>query len=69
MRRFSESPISINCTENCRRLRKVEKTEAVDMRTIGRGVLRFAGLASQAAIVIAVLSASAAAVVRHMIRK
>src|SRR2546427_1586931 len=72
MRRFSESPMSVNCTENCGRLRKVERTvaSADDMRMTGRGVLRFvAGLASQAAIVIAVLSTSAAAVVRHIIRK
>ena len=62
--------MSVNCTENCGRFRKVERTlvSAADIRTIGRCVLRFvAGLASQAAIVIAVLSTSAAAVVRHMI--
>ena len=62
--------MSVNCTENCGRLSKVERTVVSDddMRTIGRGVLRFAaGLASQAAIVIAVLSTSAATVVRHMI--
>ncbi len=64
--------MSVNCNENCGRLRKMERTvvSVDDMRTIARDVLRFvAGLASQAAIVIAVLSTSAASVVRHMIRK
>lgn len=64
--------MSVNCTENCGRLRKAETTvvSADDMRTIVRGVAAFmAGLASQPAIVIAVLSTSAAAVVRHMIWK
>ena len=62
--------MSVNSIENCGRWRRVERAAADDIRTIGRGVLAFAaGLALQAVIVIAVLSTSAAAVVRHMIRK
>src|SRR5438034_6404729 len=64
--------MSVNCTENCGKLRNAERTNSsvVDMRTIGRGVLRsIGGLALQAAIVIAVLSTSAAPIVRSIIRK
>ena len=64
--------MSINCTENCGSLRKVERVfvSPDDIRTIGRGVLWFAaGLVSQAAVVIATLRTTVAAVVRHMIRK
>src|SRR6266581_6311766 len=64
--------MSVNCIENCGKLRNAERTNSsvVDMRTIGRGVLgSIEGLALQAAIVIAVLSTSAAPIVRSIIRK
>ena len=64
--------MSVNCTENCGKLRNAERTNSsvVDMRTIGRGVLgSIGGPALQAAIVIAVLSTSAAPIVRSIIRR